>query len=125
MRKRLVVIILCFLLVVTSGAILAFSASTSHYQASVKGQLLISGGPAPGTPRPTQGEVTATSTSGQSFAVSVPATGRFTLSLRAGTYSLVGSSPEFGSGQYKCLANREITVPRDMVVHVDVVCAEK
>lgn len=104
--------------------IFALRASGPQYHASVEGQLLISGGPPPGKSRPSEGEITARNVSGQSFAVSVPATGKFTLRLPAGTYSLIGTSPQFGSGRYKCLARQKVTVPQNKSTHENVVCAE-
>jgi hypothetical protein len=104
--------------------VLTLRASTPRYHASVNGQLLISGGPSPGTPRPSDGEVTARNASGQSFVVSVPATGKFTLQLPAGTYSLTGSSPQFGEGQYKCFAQRVVMVSKGKSIHEDVFCPE-
>ena len=124
MRSRLVVITLSLLVIGALSVALTLRAS-SHYHASVKGQLLISGGPFPGKPRPSEGEVTAKTANGQSFAVAVPATGKFALQLPAGTYSLTGSSPQFGGGQYKCLALREVTVSKSRSTHEDVICAEK
>jgi len=125
MRNRLVIITLSLLVVGALSVILTLLASTPHYYDSVKGQLLISGGPCCSAPRPSEGEVTARNANGQSFAVSVPATGRFVLQLAAGTYWLTGSSPQFGGGQYKCLAQREVTVSKGKSTHEDVLCAEK
>lgn len=124
MRGRLVVITLSLLIVGGLSVLLTFRASTPHYHPSVEGQLLISGGPAPGKSRPSEGEVSARNESGQSYAVSVPATGKFTLHLPAGTYSLTGSSPQFGNGQYKCLAQQKVTVSKGKSTHEDVICAE-
>jgi hypothetical protein len=124
MRSRVVITTLSLLFVVALSVVLALQSNTSHFDAAVKGQLLISGGPPPGTPRPSDGEVTAKNASGQAYSVSVPSTGKFTLQLPAGTYSLTGSSPHFGDGQYKCFAQRTVIVLRDKSVHEDVFCPE-
>jgi hypothetical protein len=124
MRGRPVVIVLGLVLVGAMSVVLTLQANTPQYLSSIKGQLLISGGPAPGTPRPSEGEVTARNAGGLSFAVSVPLTGRFTLQLPAGTYSLTGSSPQFAGGHYKCLAQRKVTVSKGKSTHEDVVCNE-
>ena len=124
MRRRLVVITLSLLVVGALSVVLTLRASAPHYHASVNGQLLISGGPAPGTPRPSDGEVTARNAMGQSFAVSVPATGKFTVHLPAGTYSLTGSSPQFGGGRYTCTAQREVKVSKGKSAHENVICNE-
>jgi len=125
MRTRLVVAALILLAVGGSIVVAANWVRSPHFHASVQGQLLISGGPAPGTPRPSEGEVTATNAVGQSYKVTVPATGKFTLPLPAGTYSITGSSPQFGNGQYRCLARREVTLSNGMSTHEDVFCSEK
>jgi hypothetical protein len=125
MRSRVVVTTLSLLIVGSLSVVLTLDSSTPHYDAAVTGQLLISGGPAPGTPRPSDGEVTARNASGQSFSISVPSTGKFTLQLPAGKYSLTGSSPQFGNGQYKCFALRKVTAFKGESIHEDVFCSEK
>jgi len=124
MRSRLVVITLSILAVGALSVVLTLRASTPHYHASISGQLLISGGPAPGTPRPSDGEVTARSGSGQLFTVSVPATGKFKVHLPSGTYLLTGASPQYGGSQYRCSAQREVTVSKGKSTHEDVICNE-
>jgi len=125
MRTRIVVTALILLAVGGSIVVAAYWVRFPQYQASMQGRLLISGGPAPGTPRPSEGEVTATNAVGHSYRVTVPASGKFTLPLPAGTYSITGSSPQFGNGQYKCLAPREVTLSNGMSTHEDVFCSEK
>ena len=122
MRGRVVFITLSILIVGTLSVFLALRSDAPRYHASVGGRLLISGGPAPGTPRPTGGEVIARNANGQTFSVSVPASGKFFLQLPGGTYSLTGSSPQFGEGD-KCLAL--VTVPKGESVHENVLCQEK
>src|ERR1039458_8291328 len=101
MRRRVLIISLSLIVIGALSVVLTLRSSTPRYHSAVKGQLLISGGPSPGTPRPSNGEVTARNASGQSFSISVPSTGKFNLQLPAGTYSLTGSSPQFGNGQYR------------------------
>ena len=125
MRNRVVVTTLSLLIVGGLIVVLTLHSSAPHYEAAIKGQLLISGGPTPGTPRPSAGEVTAKNASGDSFSISVPSTGRFTLQIPAGKYSLTGSSPRFGNGQYKCFALQSVTVFKGKLIHEDVFCAEK
>lgn len=124
MRRRPVVSTLSLLVVGALSVGLALWASSPHDHASISGQLLISGGPAPGTPRPSDGEVIARNATGQSFAVSVPANGRFIVYLPAGTYTLTGSSPHFGASQYTCNAQRRVEVPKGSSVREDVNCNE-
>ena len=124
MRSRVVVTALGLLLVSALSVALTLQSSTARYHSAVAGQLLITGGPAPGTPRPSNGEVTAKNASGQAFSTSVPSSGKFTLRLPAGRYALTGSSPQFGNGQYKCFALSSVTVPKDKSIHKDVYCSE-
>jgi hypothetical protein len=125
MRSRAIVTILSLVVVVGAlSFVLALHSSTPPYDASVKGQLLISGGPLPGTPRPSDGEVTAKNASGKSFSISVAPNGVFTLQLPPGKYTLTGSSPQFGNGQYKCFALRSVTVFKGKSIHHNVFCSE-
>jgi len=77
MRSRVIVTTLSLLIVGALSVVLTLHSSTPHYDNAVTGQLLISGGPAPGTPRPSDGEVTARNVSGKSFSISVPSSGKF------------------------------------------------
>src|ERR1700686_1556937 len=123
MRSRVVVIALSLLLIGAMSFAITLHSNTARYHSAVTGQLLITGGPAPGTPRPSDGEVTAKNASGQTFSTSVPSNGRFTLQLPVGRYALTGSSPEFGNGQYKCIALSSVTVPKDKSIHKNVYCS--
>jgi hypothetical protein len=125
MRSRAIVTALSLLIAGALSVVLILHSSTPHYDNAVTGQLLISGGPAPGTPRRSDGEVTARNVSGKSFSISVPSSGQFTLQLPVGNYSLTGSSPQFGNGQYRCFALRTVTVLKDKSVHEDVFCPER
>jgi hypothetical protein len=124
MRSRVVVTTLSLFVVGALSVFLSLHSTTPRYDASVKGQLLITGGPSPGTPRPSGGEVTARNASGESFSISVPSTGKFTLQLPVGKYSLTGSSPQFGNGQYRCSALRSVTVLKGTTNHENVYCQE-
>jgi hypothetical protein len=93
---------------------------------SVTGRLLAYGG-LPESPqgRPFAGHVTATAANGKSFVVAVPADGNFALKLLAGSYALTGSSPEFGSGQYRCVAERKVQVTVGTTSNAAVICHER
>jgi hypothetical protein len=125
MRSRTIVTTLSLLFVGTFSVVLTLHSSTPHYNNAVTGQLLITGGPAPGTPRPSDGQVTARSVAGGSFSTSVPSSGKFILRLPAGNYILSGSSPQFGNGQYRCFAPRTVTILKDKAIQQDVFCSEK
>jgi hypothetical protein len=124
MRGRVSIVALILLLVGALSVFLALRSDIPHYDASVAGRLIISGGPAPGTPRSSGGEVDAQNANGQSFSVSVPSSGKFILQLPEGSYSLTGTSPQFGEGD-KCSALRDVTVSKGTLVHEDVLCQEK
>jgi hypothetical protein len=125
MRSRLVVTALSLLLVGALSVALTLHSSAVRYHSAVEGQLLVTGGPAPGTPRPSGGEVTAKNAGGQTFSTSVPSSGKFTLQLPPGRYALKGSSPQFGNGQYRCFALSSVSVPKDKSIHKNVYCSEQ
>jgi hypothetical protein len=59
----------------------------------VTGALVRVGGPPPGAAVPLTGQVSAISSSGARYAVTVGKSGRYRLSLPPGTYRLTGRSP--------------------------------
>lgn len=122
--RRWIVVTLIVLVIGAIGGVLFVRASTPRYPESIRGELLISGGAPPGKPRPTAGEVTAVNTVGRSFDVSVSSNGKFKLSLPIGKYTLIGFSPQFGGGKYKCMAQRTVIIARNRVNRVNVVCVE-
>jgi hypothetical protein len=126
MRNRAVVITLFLLIVGTLIAVSTIGASKSQYHSSIKGQLLLSGGPSTSAvSRPSGGQVTARNASGQSFVTSVPSSGSFVLQLPAGRYSLTGSSPQFGGGQYECFGHVKINVSKGKTTRQNAICEEK
>lgn len=78
--------------------------------AAVTGTLELVGGPSGNAPRGVHGTVTATTADGSTQTVAVGSSGRFTLHLTSGTYTITGSSPLFGAGQYVCRAAEPVTV---------------
>jgi hypothetical protein len=48
--------------------------------------------------------------------------GRFSTTMRTGTYRALGHSPSFGDGAYACVADSEVTVTAGRTTHIDVVC---
>jgi hypothetical protein len=125
MRSRIIVITLSLLFVGAFSVIITLHSSTPHFNNSVTGQLLITGGPAPGTARPSDGEVTARVVGGGSYSTSVPSSGKFILQLPVGSYILSGASPQFGNGHYHCFAPRTVTILKDKAIQQDVFCSEK
>lgn len=86
----------------------------------VTGRFVRSGGPAPGSPVPLPGTITARSARGDDITVDVGANGRFRLSLPPGTYHLTGRSPLVAG---VCRATGTVVLTADKSVSgADVVC---
>ncbi len=88
------------------------------------GHFVVVGGPVPGIERPVPGRVVLTSTTGQRFTVTVGPTGRFTISLPPGSYTLTGYSPGVRSGhaEMRCAALRVVDVRASRQAVRDVIC---
>ncbi len=107
--------------------------ASSARHGTVTGTLRASGGPAPGTPRTAQGEVSAfrdASLTGQPAAkTKTTANGSFSLNLPAGTYYLAATSPSFNTDQPPatppCRADKPAIVSIGSTIQLDVVCAMK
>lgn len=130
MRTRLciatgIVASLPFLVSCSSSAGSPTTASTKH--GTVTGKLQLSGGPAPGTARTAQGEVSAfkdASLTGQPAAkTKTAANGSFSLNLPAGTYYLAATSPSFKidptPATPPCRANAPAVVSIGSTVKID------
>jgi hypothetical protein len=92
---------------------------------TVTGRLLRVGGPAPGSPVPLPGSVTAAGPGGHpSGTVSVGKDGWFTIrNLPVGRYWLTGTSPLIGSGRATCRAVAAVRVRTGHVSRADVICS--
>jgi hypothetical protein len=88
---------------------------------TLTGHLYAVGGPAPGTPRPWPGTVTLTG-SGVHRDIGVNADGRFSVLVPAGTYTVAGRSPRYGSGAGVCRAAGPATVTAGHRTKADVLC---
>lgn len=91
---------------------------------TLSGSLLAIGGPAPGSPRPLAGKVTAEGHH-VSYSATVGPSGRFSLQVAGGVYTLKGSSAQFNDGTTACLAENPVTVAQGRAVNADVYCQEK
>jgi hypothetical protein len=114
--------------ILASGALLSSCGSTAVVTGTLKGQLLLSGGPPPGKNRPTNGNVVATSNVGNiSYRYSTPVSqsGQFVLHLAPGIYSLTGSSPNYDGGKGKCFGSKKFTVSLSHSTRTIVYCPEK
>jgi hypothetical protein len=92
---------------------------------TITGRLLRVGGPAPGSPVPLSGSVTAAAPGGHpSATVSVGKNGRFTIrNLPVGRYRLTGTSPLIDSGHATCSAAASVRLRTGRVSHADVICS--
>jgi hypothetical protein len=104
-------------------AILA-GCSAGGYQQNVTGTFVRVGGPAPGSPFPLPGTITARAATGKTFTATASDDGHFRLSLPPGTYRVTGRSPLMQSGQMTCAATTTLRVTRGKSTdHVTVVCS--
>ena len=88
---------------------------------TLAGHLYGVGGPAPGLPRPWPGTVTLTGP-GVDQDVSVRADGSYSVTVPAGTYTVVGRSPLYESGGALCRATEAATVTSGHTTTADVLC---
>ena len=94
------------------------------YHQTVPGKFVRVGGPAPGSPFPLPGTITARAATGETFTATANRDGRFKLSLPPGSYRVTGRSPLIQSGQAICGATRELHVSRGQPPRpVTVVCS--
>jgi hypothetical protein len=94
------------------------------YHQTVQGAFVRVGGPAPGSPFPLPGTITARAATGETFTASAGRDGRFTLSLPPGSYRVTGHSPLMQSGQMTCAATAELHVVRRQPARsVTVICS--
>jgi hypothetical protein len=94
-------------------------------EGTVTGSFIAVGGPSPGLPRPLLGQVTAKSSTGHKFTVTVGKSGRFVLLLPAGVYRLTGRSPMFSVNGVEgtCAADQPVRVRAGKkTLGVEVVC---
>ena len=99
--------------------------SPSVNTGTIRGELLISGGAAPGMDQPTNGNVEATGKGGVTYSTAVSGNGQFVLHLAMGTYSLAGTSPNFDGGKGRCLGPDKITVSKNKITKANVNCPAK
>ncbi len=88
---------------------------------TLTGHLYGVGGPAPGLPRPLPGTVTVTGP-GVHRDIPVGVSGSYSVKVPAGSYTVVGHSPLYGSGTGVCRAERVATVTSGHSTEVDVLC---
>jgi hypothetical protein len=94
------------------SSVLAACADSPAHRWIVPGSFVRVGGPAPGSPFPLPGTITARAVTGAVFTATAGQNGHFTLSLPAGSYHVTGRSPLMQSGQMICAATAELRVTR-------------
>jgi len=105
-------------------AVLAACGGSPGYHQTVPGTFVRVGGPAPGSPVPLPGTITARAATGETFTAAAGRDGRFKLSLPPGTYRVTGRSPLMQSGQMICAATAQLHVTRGQPARpVTVVCS--
>jgi hypothetical protein len=105
----------------TASPATASAATGSAATGTLTGHLYGVGGPAPGAPRPWPGTVTLTGP-GVHRDVQVGASGSFSVLVPAGTYTVAGRSPRYGSGAGVCRAAGPATVITGHRTRADVLC---
>jgi len=92
---------------------------------TVTGYLEMAGGPATlagGTPSfRVPGTITAVSARDTQHGPAAK-NGAFTLVLPVGTYTLTGTSPQYNSGQGRCIATGRVVIRAGVITRADVTC---
>ncbi len=104
----------------------ACRAQTGHSGASgtaVSGTLRLTGGPSGSSQPGVGGQVVFTSD--DTHHTQAAADGTFTMSLRPGTYTVTGTSPQFDDGQGTCRADTRVVVTGTAVAGLVVACSRR
>lgn len=92
--------------------------------ATVKGRLLMVGGPAGTEPKPVRGAVTFEAADGSIARTTVDSGGEFQISLSPGPYELRGTSPDYLGGKATCVSEPALLV-EGQTATVDIICPIK
>jgi len=110
---------------VALSAVAGCSGGPAPSTGTVTGYLQMVGGPATlagGTPSfRVPGTITAVSPHGTQHGPAAK-NGAFTLVLPVGTYTLTGTSPQYNSGQGRCIAVSKVVIRAGAITHADVTC---
>jgi hypothetical protein len=91
---------------------------------TIAGTLREVGGPAPGLARAIAGFLRVFNATG-GWDGPTDGSGNFRVDLPVGTYTVTGTSPVFGAGQYPCTAGGPVVVARGRTTTVEVICSIK
>jgi len=104
--------------------VLAGCGGRPGYHQTVLGRFVRVGGPAPGSPFPLPGTISARAATGEVVTATAGPDGRFKLSLPPGSYRVTGRSPLMQSGQMICAATAELHISRGQSARsVTVICS--
>ena len=92
--------------------------------ATIVGTLQAFGGPAGVAPRPLPGQITATGNA-NTYTAAAGQNGEFSLSVPAGTYTIIGHSPLYQDGNRPCQADGPVTIAPAGYATTDVNCQER
>ena len=110
-------------IVVATTLLLAVGCSHDA-KAQVGGSLREVGGPSGAADTPIPGHVSFTARGKQTVAVAA-SDGSFTVSLRPGTYDVVGTSPRWGDGKGRCFADGPVVVRKSGLQGLVVACPRR
>lgn len=113
--------------VALASALAAFSLASCgspSVTVMVTGKLEVSGGPAPGAPRPLNGEIRLRAEDGKSYTATTGPDGRFSINVPPGSYTVRGKSREYEGGRWACLAPHRVKAKAKSTGAVHVFCEE-
>lgn len=92
---------------------------------TLKGSLDAVGGPSGDGLRALSGQITLDGSSGHITSIAVSATGRFSVPVSVGTYTVSGQSPQYEGGASECHASGPVTLTKGATIKVQVDCGQK
>jgi hypothetical protein len=92
---------------------------------TLTGTLQAVGGPSGVSPHVLAGQITLRDSDGARFSVTVGTSGRFSVPVAVGTYTVTGRSPQYEGGTADCQAPGPVTATTGVTSSVEVDCQEK
>jgi hypothetical protein len=89
------------------------------------GTLQAVGGPSGNGHRALSGQITLNGSGGHITGITVGATGRFSVPVPVGTFTVSGRSPQYEGGAGVCHASAPVTVSKGVTTKVQVDCEQK
>jgi hypothetical protein len=119
--RRTLLTVLTALAALCMGLFLA-GCSSPPDEGTIDGTLQAVGGPGGANLRPLSGSVTFHGSNGNIATVELSASGRFSVHLPVGRYTVAGLSPQFEGGVSECQAPGPVTVAHDVTSRVEIDC---